>query len=610
MDILARVAGIQDVQRLAKSVDETGDEMRDAATDAALLDRAVDELSDEIAELNRELLRTGDVDVFERIKVDRSTLATLRRMRRELGDVGDIGGEAGRGFVRTFGDALSALPPHLRGALIAGVASAAAVLAPLLGAALAAAVVGGVGAGGIVGGIVSAARDQRVRSAAEGLVDNVSQPFDQLGSAFVDPIRSGLDELGLAGREVFGGLVPEIRALSPELRQLAGGFADLLREAEPGLSDALEAARPVLQALARELPEIGEAFSDMLSTISENADAAAEGLTTLLNITEVLLRATGSFVSFLTGAFEGAAKLARIWERSFGFLSPLPAVVDENTKAVLKFEDGVAGAGEAGEDAGLQIAGGFDDAAESISATNSILIRHRDSLRAQTDPMFALLDAQGENAEAQREYNEAVDEFGRKSPEAREAFLNQAQAAVALQGAVAEASGTVEGDLSPAMRAALIAAGFTKEELKRLEGEFDRARRAGEKFEGNYFANIKITTRFRTSGNPPPIGLGQLSGIGGRFAAFQHGGQVFGPSGLDRVPAMLTAGEFVVRREQAQRHLELLRAINSGGASPAGGASGRGVPGSQVIENVNVTSISERFSTKQVFDDLALHGAS
>lgn len=51
---------------------------------------------------------------------------------------------------------------------------------------------------------------------------------------------------------------------------------------------------------------------------------------------------------------------------------------------------------------------------------------------------------------------------------------------------------------------------------------------------------------------------------------------IFVPRGTDTVPAMLTPGEFVVRREAVNRgnNLQLLRAINSGGGAPSGFARG------------------------------------
>ena len=54
------------------------------------------------------------------------------------------------------------------------------------------------------------------------------------------------------------------------------------------------------------------------------------------------------------------------------------------------------------------------------------------------------------------------------------------------------------------------------------------------------------------------------------------GGAIFRRRGTDTVPAMLTPGEFVVRKAAVQRgnNLALLRAINNGGSAQSGGASG------------------------------------
>jgi hypothetical protein len=74
---------------------------------------------------------------------------------------------------------------------------------------------------------------------------------------------------------------------------------------------------------------------------------------------------------------------------------------------------------------------------------------------------------------------------------------------------------------------------------------------------------INIVTQFSTTGTPPPGYAGGSTRI-----FMQHGGKVAGPfTGVDRVPAMLTTGEFVVNREATARHEPLLRAINSGSPS-------------------------------------------
>ena len=72
--------------------------------------------------------------------------------------------------------------------------------------------------------------------------------------------------------------------------------------------------------------------------------------------------------------------------------------------------------------------------------------------------------------------------------------------------------------------------------------------------------------------------LQALGGDGGEAAdAHATGGPIFRSRGTDTVPAMLTPGEFVVKRSAAQKNMELLRAINSG-ESPMYAAGGGRVP--------------------------------
>jgi TP901 family phage tail tape measure protein len=105
---------------------------------------------------------------------------------------------------------------------------------------------------------------------------------------------------------------------------------------------------------------------------------------------------------------------------------------------------------------------------------------------------------------------------------------------------------------------------------------------------------------------------GAVSAGSVRLPGMQHGGEVHGPAGIDRVPRMLTAGEIMIRREVAQPNRAALLALNATGRFPVGGgmAGGGGsvASGGDTI-HVHLKSYSDRFSTKQVLDDLAFRGA-
>lgn len=584
MDILARVRGTQDVDKLAAAVDRTGDQMDGAAGDAAKLDRAIDDLSDEITRLNRQLLATGDIEVFEKLKDQRTALTVLKRMRAELGNVD----HDTKILKRTLGEVFAALPSQVKGVAIAGGAVMAAQLAPLLGAAVGGAVIGGVGAGGLVGGIVSAAQDPQVKAAAVDMVETVRRPFDMMGRDFVAPVIRSLDILGRTGERALSGMSGEIRGLAPVAMQLAVGISGMTSEALPGLRDALKAAQPVLHMLANELPELGDAFGDMLSTISDGSDGAILGLSALLDLVENLLRFTGGAVRAFENTFEvmvGAQeRMASVGATAFGWLPGVGHAMRNARDQAREWQGELARATAEAESGGARTEHSFTEISRAAEEATRQIETYRDELRAAADPMFALIRATDRVGDAQRGYNEAVEEHGRSSEQARDANMALAEAAIDLQGAMSEAAlAGFDGKLTPAMKRAFEAAGLTEQQL---DGVRDEAKKAGEQLEdyrGDYPAEVllkgarevqKRLERFlglteAISGTHDVHFRVSSSGGGGSFGniAFQHGGVVKGPPGIDRVPARLTAGEFVVRREAAEQNMDLLRAINSGTAA-------------------------------------------
>lgn len=603
MDILARVRGEQDVNRMSAAINRTGDAMDDSASDADRLQRGIDEVSDEISELNRELLRTGDIEIFKKIQDRRGALQQLQKMRKEIGGIAETGADAGKTFSKGFGAALGAIPPRLKGAIIAGVAGGAVAAAPLVGAAVSAAVTGGVGLGGIAGGVVAAAQDPAVQRAASGLVNQLSVPFSELGDAFVGPTIGALEEIGDAATDVFNDLMPELKALAPLVTDLGQGVGDALRALGPGLGAALEAARPIIEMIADRLPAIGSAVGLMFEIIAGGGEGATDGLRTIFDMVELIVVSTGLFVRGLTEAFELIGDIAESVPLIGDAFKETKDVAGGTLAVILGTVAAVGGGAVAAAQTSSTIVQAFNRETEAVEETITKLQLHNDILRAQTDPTFALIRAQTGLTEAQDAYNSAVDEFGEGSKEAEAAEIAMAEAAVKLHGAVGDVTDEMHQGMTPQLRATLEASGATEAEIESLEDRLITARGAAERWAKRF--EQTLITNFETDGTPPPILPGGMAAV-----PVQHGGEIHGPPGIDRVPARLTAGEFVVRREAAQRHMELLRTINSGG-SPGGirpVASG-GDGGTSGGINVHVRAFSDQFNLQQVLDDLALRGA-
>jgi TP901 family phage tail tape measure protein len=112
------------------------------------------------------------------------------------------------------------------------------------------------------------------------------------------------------------------------------------------------------------------------------------------------------------------------------------------------------------------------------------------TLKAETDPVFALIDAQKKLKDAQKAYTSAVKAHGRNSAEARAADIDLAQAALGLQDSVGSLSTTFKGKLDPAFVATLRAAGLTKGQIADVAKQFEGAKKSADKYAGKYAANV------------------------------------------------------------------------------------------------------------------------
>jgi TP901 family phage tail tape measure protein len=141
-------------------------------------------------------------------------------------------------------------------------------------------------------------------------------------------------------------------------------------------------------------------------------------------------------------------------------------------------------------------------AAGAAKGQRDALVSLSNFMKAQIDPVFGFIDSQKSLAKAQREarqaqkdLDEAIDQHGPKSKQAKaasdklnEATRNLATSAVDLQGKTGALGSAFDGKLSPALLATLRAAGVTEPQIKTLAAQFKNAKTQADAYDGKYEA--------------------------------------------------------------------------------------------------------------------------
>lgn len=585
-DILARdVNASRTFDKFGDAVDDAGDDLKGFGKDADLLSKRIGDTEKHLHDLNVEFAKTGDNSLKKLIRTDERDLAFLQKVKRSLGEVADeaqdVGKKAGKQLTTGFGDAIQSLPAQVKGSLMVGIAATAAAVSPFLGAVIGGAVLGGVGAGGIIGGVALAAQDSRVKAAGEDLGQYLLGGLKASGQIFVAPLLDSMDELRDAGDDLTASLTKGFRAIAPTLAPLAKGIEGMARELGPGLEKAFEAAAPALRAIANELPKIGDAISDALTSIADESDGAVEGLIVFLNLMEVGIRVGGSLVGTLAGVYEWFMKIFTIGNEAaslvpgLGLLGKFFGMAGQGGSELLQLlEDAKDPSDDFAESMESVYAALGDTAAAAETARNG-LRELSDSIADEFDPMANLVHRLQDVSEAQRDYNEAVKDHGKNSREAKDAELALAGAIVAANGAASDAAGTFSGKLTPAMHDTLKAGGMTEAQIHDIEVQFAKAEAAGNRFARTYKAKAVLDASalygsLAAANNALNDG-GYVSGraSGGPVRA----GQTYwvGENG----PELLTmsANGYVLNAAQSK---QMASGASGGSSAPAGGGFGGG----------------------------------
>lgn len=510
-----KVTGERDLDKLGRTVDDVGDELKDTAREASHLDRELDRLQKTTLELNREFAKSGDKTILDKLKVARKELAPLQAVRKELDRVALAEEKARKArkkaederikkmitpvglFGGTGGSNLPISPTTLA---VGG--TFAAGLAPVIGATAGGAILAGGGLAGVGLGVAGAAmRNPAIGDAGKTALQDEAQRWKDASMAFEAPtlraiahIKDAVDDIPL--EEI-------LKNASEFVDPLARGVAGLTRAIGEGVGELVEDAGPVVAVLGRELPRLGKSFKVMFEEIGEGSEGGAEALQDILQITSRMIIGVGKVIHFLEDAYAAGIKLRKA----------LPGDMwNDDEVAVEGFSQSLG-------DTAVQ----FDRVADSAGDANEEVETYEDTLHRLLNIPMDLAEANADYQESLDNLSESIKENKRNWNEGTEAgrannaalrdavnaavAVRDAQVAMGVQTGVANRQ--LDAEIAK-LRAQAVAAGMSAAEFDRLTGALR-----------NYLStpSVKvITTRFVTEGSAP------RSSTPGRQFAFAKGG--------------------------------------------------------------------------------------
>lgn len=301
------------------------DTISDKSSALTVLDAKIKASRREVRELGDEFVRTGNVDVFAKLRDADVMLRGLIDVRKRVAadlksqggtsifgslveDAGKSGAQAGSTFASLFQGGIikmfMALPSEVQAVLVVVAALLAAVLASAIGAALNGAILGALGGGLLVGAIIAQANDPSVSAAFSALGKRIGNDFATAARPAIAPLAYSAAIFEQAWRQSISKIDAELIELSKFIVPLASGIAAMFTNAQPGFLKGLEAAGPILQTIADELPGLGNAISRALSAMSGSSEGAVEGMRTLFKIIDTGIVVVGYLIAGLSTMYE------------------------------------------------------------------------------------------------------------------------------------------------------------------------------------------------------------------------------------------------------------------------------------------------------------------
>lgn len=160
------------------------------------------------------------------------------------------------------------------------------------------------------------------------------------------------------------------------------------------------------------------------------------------------------------------------------------------------------------------LTGSADDATSALEDQADAVTRVSNSLKASTDPLFAVYDAQDQLTGATDDYNKALKEHGKNSKEAQKANIALDKATINMVSTLGAASSST-GHLTQEQKGLLASAGTSKTRIKQLDDALYAAWKQANKLDG-FNVDVTIAQHFKMFGKPysqAGIDSGNIGGL-------------------------------------------------------------------------------------------------
>lgn len=485
-----------------RRIDDLDQEIRNSTRELGLLAVAFHEAGSQAEKLDvSKAMRRTENDIRRTTKAK----GILSGLLPDVEEVSKDGRKIGKGLAQSIGSGIAAGRQYA----IAGAVALAISLAPEVGAVIGGAIVGGVGIGGIIGGIaLAASSDTQIQGYASRIGKNFLTTIQaEARGSFSEFIMEDLGKVEALANRAAVALGKIFRNLAPEL----GPFVDnLIRAGDVLLGSFVNASSKAagpLNAIGNLIENVSIHIGKLIDTSSQYSKEGASAidffgsvLTHAIDIVTFFVQAASMAVQAIHEVGD-AFKASRNWlEDHIGWLDATADGYKKGSEAAELYRQGLIGAKGSATDYDHFLAGAIESTDKLKTAQeNETKAAHgqrdalkavSDELRAQSDPAFALLNAQENLRTKQDALTEATKKYGGKSKEAGAAARELASAAIDLQGAAGDLSGKFTGELTPAMQANLEAAGLTAGEIAAVKRQFQQAKAAGDAYAKTYRAKV------------------------------------------------------------------------------------------------------------------------